>query len=273
MTARDRTVVLVILAAGALAAFWFAVLGPKRQEASRLSTQVSQERARLDDARQREATAEQAKARYDADYATVARLGKAVPVQQDVPSLVYQLDAAAKSRGIDFHDFKVGAAQAPQGAATPAAQVAQLGAAEKGTDSSSQAPAPSSPAPAPAGPASLPVIPFNFTFNGGYFNMQRFIRALDRLTFLRADTLQVAGRLLTINGLSLTVDSQRHSRVQAAIDANAFQLPADEGLTAGATPQGPPASGAGAPSGQSSPAPSTPTTSTTPTATATGVIR
>jgi len=254
MTARDRIVLLVLIGAAALAGFWFAVLGPKRHEASRLSAQITQERTRLASARELEATAQQAKARYDEDYATVARLGKAVPVQDDVPSLVYQLDAAAKAHGIDFHDFKVSATQAPQpAAATPAAQVAQVGAAENGTDTSRSSAAPA--AAATVGAAALPVIPFNFTFNGGYFGMQRFIRALDQLTFLRADTLQVAGRLLTINGLSLTVDPNRHSQVQAVIDADAFKLPADEGLTAGATPHGP----------QTSPTP------TVPTATATGV--
>lgn len=262
MTARDRTVLLVVVAVGVLGAFWFAVLGPKRDEAAKLGNQIAQERSRLGDAQQRAAAAEQAKARYDDDYATVARLGKAVPVQQDVPSLVYQLDAAAKAHGIDFHDLKVNPGAAPAAAATTAAQVAQVGAAEKGTDTSMPATAAT---PATVGPAALPVIPFNFTFNGGYFDMQRFIRALDRLTFLRADTLQVAGRLLTINGLSLTVDPNKHSRVQAQIDANAFQLPADEGLTAGATAQAP--TTPGATGSQSSPAP------TTPTATATGVIR
>jgi Tfp pilus assembly protein PilN len=257
MTARDRLVLLVLVGACALAGFWFAILGPKRDEASKLSAQITEQRARLASARQLEASAQAAKARYDEDYATVARLGKAVPVQDDVPSLVYQLDATAKAHGVDFHDFQAGAAQAPAPSTqTPAAQVAQVGAAEKGTDNSASTAAPA--APATVGPAALPVIPFNFTFNGGYFGMQRFIRALDRLTFLRADTLQVAGRLLTINGLSLTVDPNRHSQVQAVIDADAFKLPADEGLTAGATAQGP----------QSS---STQTTSTVPTATATGV--
>jgi Tfp pilus assembly protein PilO len=259
MSARDRTVLLVVLAAGALAGFWLGVLGPKRHEAARLSSQIAQERTRLEAAKQREAAAERAKARYDADYATVARLGKAVPVQEDVPSLVYQLDTAADAHRIDFHDFKVGASPTgAQAAATPATQIAQVGAAEKGTDTSSTA-APG--APSTVGPAALPVLPFTFTFTGGYFDMQRFIRALDRLTFLRADTLQVAGRLLTINGLSLTVDPNRHSRVQASIDANAFQLPADEGLTAGASAQGPAAQNA---------APQPPSSST-PTATVTGV--
>jgi Tfp pilus assembly protein PilO len=166
MTARDRIVLLVLVGAGALAGFWFAVLGPKRHEASQLGTQISQERARLRDAQQLEVTARQAKARYDEDYATVARLGKAVPVQDDVPSLVYQLDAAAKARGVDFHDFKAGAAQAQQpAAATPAAQIAQVGAAEQGANAPA---APGAPAPAATvGAAALPVIPFNFTINGG----------------------------------------------------------------------------------------------------------
>jgi hypothetical protein len=82
-------------------------------------------------------------------------------------------------------------------------------------------------------------MPFSFTFDGSFFDMEHFLRALDRLTFVRKDTLRVAGRLVTINGLTLSASRKGFPKVQASISANAFLVPADEGLTAGATPQAP----------------------------------
>ena len=47
MTTRDRIAVTVIAAAVLVAGFWFLVLGPQRDKASKLGTQLTQERQRL----------------------------------------------------------------------------------------------------------------------------------------------------------------------------------------------------------------------------------
>jgi len=82
-------------------------LAPKRQEAADLATRVTQAEQVRDDALARAATAERARATYDRDYATVARLGKAVPQTADVPSLVYQLETAARHTNVDFRAVSV----------------------------------------------------------------------------------------------------------------------------------------------------------------------
>ena len=45
---------------------------------------------------------------YAKDYATVVRLGKAIPSTLDMPSLLVQLESAAKGTGIDFDSITVG---------------------------------------------------------------------------------------------------------------------------------------------------------------------
>ena len=72
-----------------------------RRRAS-LGDQLTLAEVRLADANARASTAEQARATYARDYATVARLGKAVPVSADVPSLVFQLESAARKAKVDF---------------------------------------------------------------------------------------------------------------------------------------------------------------------------
>ena len=107
MTQRDRMVLAVVVAIAALGAFWFLVLGPKREEASKLSDKVSTEQKRLQDAQQTVAAGQAAKQAYPRNYATVARLGEAVPVEDQVPSLVVQVNAAARSTGVDFRALKL----------------------------------------------------------------------------------------------------------------------------------------------------------------------
>jgi hypothetical protein len=48
VTARDRTVIVVVLAIGAIVAGWFFVVSPKRNQASSLGTQVASEQSQLD---------------------------------------------------------------------------------------------------------------------------------------------------------------------------------------------------------------------------------
>jgi Tfp pilus assembly protein PilO len=65
-------------------------------------------------------TLEQAKAAFASQYSQMVRLGKAIPTQVDMPSLIVQLDAAAKGTGIQFGDIKVGARVPAAPVAAPA---------------------------------------------------------------------------------------------------------------------------------------------------------
>ena len=56
--------------------------------------------------------------------------------------------------------------------------------------------------------------------------------------------LTVRGRLLTLDGLALTAGPQGFPHMKAAVAATAYLLPADQGLTNGATPSAPSASAA-----------------------------
>ena len=97
MTERDRIVVAVMAGIAAVAAFWFLALAPKRKEAQRMGEQVAAAHQRLDQAHSNVDAYRAARSTYRRDYTAVARLGKAVPTDDDVPSLVYQLESAAKS--------------------------------------------------------------------------------------------------------------------------------------------------------------------------------
>jgi Tfp pilus assembly protein PilO len=194
MSTQMRLVLGIAVTAAVVVALWMLAVAPKRQDASRLGTDLTQATARLTDANQRAATAAQARATYARDYATVAKLGKAVPVTTDVPSLVYQLETAARRAKVDFRSVTA-------------------------SDSTPSAPAPGAAATAGGG---IQPAPFSFRFVGTYFGLQRLLAEIDRFSRVSGTKVAVSGRLLTIDGVTINPASQGLPKVQGTITARAY---------------------------------------------------
>lgn len=272
MTTRDRMILMVVVGAGLLAGFWFAVLGPKRAEATRLSEQLAAQQQRLDKARTGAADVQRAKDGYIADYAAVVNLGKAVPVNANVASLLFQLDSESRGAKVDFNSISAGTG------------------AGKGTAGAAAASGAASPA-AGALPGGVTPAPFNFTFTGSYFDLQKLLDRINGFVAVSNGGVQVSGRLLTINDIALSSSSNDFSKIQANISASAYQAPAAQaaGTTAaGAASAGTTAGGTATPAASTATASSTPASGTatastgtttsgsgspTPSATAMGTIR
>ncbi|WCB94534.1 hypothetical protein DSM104299_03271 [Baekduia alba] len=242
MTARDRTVLIVVGMLALVAAFWFLAISPKRKDAADLSAQVVSAQSRLDTANASAATAAAAKAKYTSDYSTVARLGKAVPVDDDMPSLVYQLQHTAAANHVDFLSIKMtGTGAAPSAAPTgAAAAVASANgnttATAPGNTTAAATTTAALPPGATVGTAGFPTMPFSFDFTGSFFNMQRFLKALDDLTTVNGQGISVKGRLLTTDGVAFKPGPNGFPDVEATVVATSYLLPADEGLTGATTP-------------------------------------
>jgi hypothetical protein len=264
MTARDRIMVLVLAIAGLAAAGWFLVLAPMRDEAASLGTQIDTQRQTLSAALSDIAAGEQARSHYARDYATVARLGAAVPEDDNVASLLVQVQHAASQTDVDFRSLKVGEGS---GAAAPAPAPPAPATGAPAT----QAATATLPPGASVGAAGFPTMPFAFTFTGDFFRMSDFIGRLERFLVVRNRRLSVSGRFMTIDGIGLNAAPGGFPRIQASVAATTYLLPPSQGLTGGATADGPatatPASDSGG-SGSSSGAPST-----IPAATATPLVR
>ena len=244
MTARDRLVIVGVLLVAALAGFWFLALAPKRKEAADLQAQIATQTQQLTTAQARATEAHQAKARYNDDYAAVARLGKAVPKSDALPSLVYQLQSVAHSARIDFTSLKIagsgGQGPTPAASAAPAAPAAAGGASPSASASggSSATPAASSAStpPAPAtqaaaatlppgatvGSAGFPTMPFSFVFSGTYFDMERFFGDVQSFVRVKGKQVDVDGRLLSVDGFSLVAGPGGFPNVKASIVATAY---------------------------------------------------
>jgi hypothetical protein len=258
---RRNSILLVAVAFAAMAgAYWMLVLTPKHEEAAKLNTQIAAKQAALAQAEAELATYEQARSGYRTNYTKVARLGKAVPADDDVRSLLVQLNSAARRSKVDFRtidlDGSTGAPAPGAGGTAPAAANAVT-------------PPPGSSA---IGGAGFSTMPFSFKFSGSFFKLGDFFKRLDRFVTVKNQSLDVTGRLLLLNSVSLHPDTAKgFPSITAEVKANSYLLPPAQGLLAGATADGPTAAAAGA-APASGAAPATAPASTTA-ATISGAIR
>jgi hypothetical protein len=103
-------------------------------------------------------------------------------------------------------------------------------------------------------------MPFSFEFDGSFFDMEHFFEGVQGFASTSGDDVSVHGRLLTVDAFALTASRFGFPRVKASINATAYLVPQDEGLTGGATPQGPgatPASSTGSSGSPTAPAAAT----------------
>ena len=195
MTANGRLMIGVAATLAVLAAVWMTVLAPKRGEAAALSTSIAQAEQVRDGALESAATADRARDTYDRDYGTLARLGKAVPQNADVPSLVYQLETAARRAKVDFRAISVLGATAQPAATT--ATTTQPG-------------------------GGIQAAPFSFKFDGDFFGLERMLARIDRFSRVKGTQVSVNGRLLTVDGLALNPGSKGLPRIQGIVTARAY---------------------------------------------------
>ena len=267
LTARDRKIVLALIPLALVAAYWFLLLAPKRQEATKVQDQLTQAETERDTAVQRLNGLTAAKRSFATDYATVIYLGKSIPSSLDMPSLIVQLDRASRGTGIKFASIKTGtrdsggnAAQAPASGSSSSSSTA---------NSASTAPAaagtPAGQPGAAGGQNALDSIPLDFEFDGTFFDLADFFHRMKRFVRVANNHIVIRGRLMTINSFKFETEQDKFPAIKATVSATVYLAPKEQGVSAGATPQGP----AGAPSTQTASASPSPA-STPPAATVIG---
>ncbi len=228
-----------LVSVGLLAAFWFVLLAPKRQEASDLSDQVAALQAQVSQDEATAATATASKKDFESNYHQLITLGKAVPVDADTPSLLTQLQTLSSDSDVKFQSITLSGGGGGGAAPVSAAPT---------TGTATEASASLLPIGASVGAAGLPIMPYELQFEGSFFDIADFFGRIDNMVDINGDRVSVDGRLLTIDGFSLTpVDSNKNS-LSASVQTTSYLSPADQGTTGGATSTGPLATPAATPS-------------------------
>ena len=299
LTERDRKILLVLAPLLLAIVYWFVVLGPQRSESAKVEQDLTKARGERDTAQAQIGQLNAAKASFASDYQTVIRMGKAIPESVDMPSLLVQLDRAARGTGINMNDIQVSpvseteapapAAPAPGGGANPGAggtgaqsmpgkaaqgagnAVNQANAASAQSAGAANAPAAGgggAAAPAAPAPPGLATVGLKFKLVGDFFDMADFFHRMKRFVRVANEQIIVRGRLISID--SWTFQVKPDGRLDADVGATVYLSPkAQGGVSAGASPTGPgpaPAGGgtvAADPASQS-PSPSAPTATASP---------
>ena len=302
MTARDKKLLLALVPIVILGGFWFVILGPKRAELSKASATLAKAQQRRDSAVAKANELEAARAGFSADYKAVLHLGKAIPSTLDMPSLIVQLDAAARGTGIKFNKIDASGESGPGGSkpasgggqstsqppASPAGKAAAGGAkaqtgpgraTESAGNAVNGANAKSAAADQPGGGKTatgsspgapgagteapgLTSVPLSFSFSGSFVHLANFLHRLKRSVQVVNGRLQVRGRLMTVDSFTFTSGDSFPSLI-AEVSATVYLVPKSEGVSGGATPAGPRAQQASTPAGGSNP-PVPPTAAATP---------
>ena len=308
---RDRKILTFMVPLLLIAAYWFLLMAPKREEATTAATALTAEQDRLEAARAAAGAADDAQQGFETSYATIVRLGKAIPPTVDMPSLLVQLESAAAGTGISFNSITAGEratatvpapAEGDAGAAEPGAEAggtpAQTGpgtaaesaneaqqtanadaAAAEGTDLDTSTSTPASDGSLPVGggatgdpaaagttaPAGLETVPLTLSFDGNFLNLADFFHRVKRFVRVANSGVLVSGRLLTIESVNWTSSSETFPRISAEVGATIYLSPLSQGVTAGATPEGPASTPAGSTPAEGAPAPAAaPTATATP---------
>jgi Tfp pilus assembly protein PilO len=250
VTRSNKILIAVVAMALAAAAFYFLALAPQRKEIARLDGEVAGKQTELVQARQTLVTYEQARKGYARSYATLARLGKAVPEDDDVRSLLVQLESAADLTGVDFEKIELGTTlpgSTSEGPTTSAAPSGELA---------------SAPGAVEVAGGALSAMPFSFSFTGGFFDLSTFFAKLEHFVTVNNRRINATGRLLRLESVAITPSPAGFPDMQAQIGAATYIVPPVEGVPGAATPST-------AQNASTTPTtPSTPSDSSTTTATA-----
>ena len=244
---KRNVILLAAVAVLGVGAFWQLVLSPKRAELTKLDAQISKQETARDQANAQATQYEKAKSTYEANYAKVVQLGKAVPADDDVRSLLVQLEDSARRQDVDFRLISVGSGGSSAAPATSASEPTTLpgGQTVPGSD--------------------ITMLPFSFGFKGRFFDLADFMRKVEQYVTVRNSKTDATGRLLLLTSFTVKPDVTGLPNLRAEVGATSYATPPTTALPGDAAPS--------AKSGDTTPAPSSSSTPPTTTATATGAVR
>lgn len=270
MKGSDRAILLALPLIALAIGFYVLALSPKQSQISELDNRIEELNGQISAASSSVASAEAARDAYDGNYADIVKLGAAAPADNDQATFVYSMTQLGQENQVQLRSWALAdtgdiapadaaAATTDTGATTPPATGEQEGSGEAAPAvGDATAPVAATPTEATAatlplgstvGPAGLPLTPYQFNYSGTFFDVANMLGDLDATVSVGegADLSEqptVRGRLVTVDGFALVNDDRRgFPAVTATMALTNYSVPADQGLSAGATPAGPPTVG------------------------------
>jgi hypothetical protein len=194
MSRREQLIVVVLVAAAALAGFWFGLLSPKVRESKQLGDTLAAAQAHRTQALAAVATAQASQASYVSNVTTIDSLTPAIPPSDTASSLLREIDSAARKAHVDFNAISLASTG---GSAPPSASTATA---------NPLATVPAPPVPpgyAATSSAGIPTVGYSLTFVGGYLQLQKFLGAMQHFVKVHKGSITARGRLINVTGITL----------------------------------------------------------------------
>lgn len=173
---RQWSILTAMGALGLLVVGWFLLVSPQRSHASDLKTQAASQQSANSTLQTQVSQLEAQKKGLPAQQRLLNQIAAKVPASPELPTLIRQLTAAAKSSGVDLQSL---APAAPSVVAAPTSGTTSVTA----PASTTGAPAATAPTTSTAGAASpLAQIPVTLSVVGSYANVQSFFREVEHLS-------------------------------------------------------------------------------------------
>lgn len=223
---------LVIVAAG-----WFLAISPQKHKVSSLGAQSAGQEQINSGLRVKLSTLTAQMSAVPSEEAAVAAITQRIPNSPNMPDYVRALTTIAGQTGVELVSI---APAVPAAVAVPAAAIAPAAAATPSASATAVQAAPAAPA------VSLQAIPVALTVQGGYFQIQQFTAALQRLsrsTVLTTVAIAPAGQLKAPKTPPPPSDAYKSLQAQITVDvfmnsSTAFAVPAAPAQASGASVPG-----------------------------------
>jgi Tfp pilus assembly protein PilO len=192
---RERFLIVVALTLAMVGGFWFLVRGPLIEERQRLSRELDQKRAKLEEYRQLAAQRERLEREYRALQDRIQAIEAKLPPKREIPQLLRQMQAVAAETRVKLILLRPGPLETPRAAGSPT-------------------PAPQAQPAQQRPPADVPYELFrlDLAFEGSYDTVMAFLRRLENFP-----------RFIAMTSVNLTVVDL--PRLRLGVVSNTFVLP------------------------------------------------
>lgn len=165
MKKRDIAILIGLAVVVVLVAWYFLIIGPRRDEISELERQVQTEKTTYEEDAAKVERIDQERTAARQTSGELIKLNKLIPADAQVPSLIVELQQTANESGIDFMRIE--------------------------------------PSDAFAGSDGNTIVPFTMQFQGNFFDVNDFLYRVENYARLEGNDVNVTGRLVSVVTLEI----------------------------------------------------------------------
>ena len=165
MKKRDIGILIGLGIVVLIAAWYFLLIGPKRDQVSDLNNKTEQENQQLNENKKKLRNIDAERTSAQQTESDLLKLNKLIPVDNQVPSLIIELQQTATDAGVQFMDIKPG---------TPV-----------------------------AGESGTTIVPFQLKFEGTFFDVSDFLYRIENYARMQGTEVNVTGRLISVVTLKI----------------------------------------------------------------------